>query len=233
MCGRFVLAADMEDITELLPDFTIPYPIPPRYNIAPNQPVACALNSGRKEITFMQWGLVPEWAKDPSIGARLINARAETLDEKPSFRNAFTRRRCLIPASGFYEWGRVAGQAGKQPVFFRLKSGKPFAIAGLWEEWCDKEGGVLPTCAIITTRPNSLVASVHTRMPVMLDPRDHARWLYTDEREVVGLKPLLKPWPAAGMESFPVSRRVKKVGNDSPDLITPLPRAKQQELFPP
>ena len=193
----------------------------PRYNIAPSQPVAAvrAGEGGARELTLLQWGLIPSWAKDPAIGSRMINARAETAAEKPSFRAAMKRRRCLIPASGFYEWARVG--AAKQPFFIRMKEGRPFALAGLWEQWCGEDGSELETCAILTTSPNEMTAKIHPRMPVIIAPGDYGRWMDPANEKPGTLKPLLRPYPAGEMEAHTVSRHVNNPRNDEPACIEP------------
>ena len=168
MCGRFTLTADPNDLREAFPWVNIPEGVGPRYNIAPSQPVAVIPNDGQNQLNFFVWGLIPSWAKDPTIGNKMINARAETLTEKPSFRTAFRRRRCLIPASGFFEWKQNPGGKTKTPMYIRLKSGKPFALAGLWERWDSPDGSTVFSCTIITTQPNELMQGIHNRMPVML-----------------------------------------------------------------
>jgi putative SOS response-associated peptidase YedK len=193
----------------------------PRYNIAPSQPVAAvrAGEGGARELTLLQWGLIPSWAKDPAIGSRMINARAETAAEKPSFRAAMKRRRCLIPASGFYEWARVG--AAKQPFFIRMKEGRPFALAGLWEQWCGEDGSELETCAILTTSPNEMTAKIHPRMPVIIAPGDYGRWMDPANEKPGTLEPLLRPYPAGEMEAHTVSRHVNNPRNDEPACIEP------------
>jgi putative SOS response-associated peptidase YedK len=168
MCGRFTLAIDPADLSEAFPGFSFPKEMTPRYNIAPSQPVAVVANNSRSQVEFFQWGLVPSWAQDPSIGNRMINARAESLAEKPSFRTAYKRRRCLILADGFYEWQSVPGGKTKTPMLIRMKSGEPFAFAGLWEVWHPDQDDALLTCTIITTTPNVLMEKIHNRMPVIL-----------------------------------------------------------------
>ncbi len=221
MCGRYVLTAPGDVLAEL---FALPTPLElaARYNIAPTQavPIVRLSDSGARELAFAQWGLVPHWAKERAIGHRLINARAETLAEKPSFRDAFKRRRCLIPADGFFEWQKVDG--GKQPHLLRLRGGAPFGFAGLWSAWKDRESGeTLETCAIITTRPNEVVAAVHDRMPVILPPDRHASWIDTSITDSARLSELLAPYPADQMEAFQVSRRVNNPRVDEPSLIEP------------
>jgi putative SOS response-associated peptidase YedK len=200
-----------------------------RYNVAPQQTVgvvrrADAGKGGERFLDGYRWGLVPFWAKEPGIGNKMINARAETLAEKPSFRNALTRRRCLIPADGFYEWDKLGGT--RQPSHFRRRDGGLFAFAGLWEEWRDPAAGddapPLRTCTIITTTPNETVGRVHDRMPVILLPEDEAFWLDAEVRRPDDLLPLLAPYPDELMDAYPVSRRVNSPAADDSDLLAPL-----------
>jgi putative SOS response-associated peptidase YedK len=221
MCGRFTLSLDPADLAAAFPEFNFPQKLAPRYNIAPTQPVLALPNDGSRRADFFLWGLIPSWAKDPSIGSRLINARAETLAEKPSFRAAFKYRRCLIFADGFYEWQPLPGQKAKQPYFIRLKSGRPFAFAGLWELWNSPDGGQLPSCTIITTTPNELMAGLHNRMPVILRPDDYAQWLDPAPLPTRSLLPLLQPYPAEEMTAHPVSPLVNNPANDRPECTQP------------
>ncbi len=231
MCGRFSLSAMPDDIMDLLPEIKLPPELSPRYNIAPSQPVPTVLNNGRNELTHTHWGLIPSWAKDPMIGQKLINARAETVTEKPSFKLSLKRRRCLILASGFYEWQKVPGSTRKRPYHFRLQSGKPFGFAGLWDEWCDIEGGVLTTSTIITTTPNKIVAPIHSRMPVILRADAIDLWLNPDEIRAEEVTPLLRPYPADKMVVVPVSKHVNNIRNDDAECIQPLKILKQDHLF--
>ncbi|MBI3363071.1 MAG: SOS response-associated peptidase [Chloroflexi bacterium] len=177
MCGRFTLTVDPAALQAAFPGIAVPADLPPRYNVAPTQPVAVVANNGQNKVEFFRWGLIPSWAKDISIGSRLINARAETLAEKPSFRAAFKKRRCLILADGFYEWRQDAGNKAKTPMVIRLKSGEPFAFAGLWELWRSADDDTILSCTIVTTEPNSLMEKIHNRMPVILKPEDYTLWL--------------------------------------------------------
>lgn len=224
MCGRFILGVELPDLQEAFPVWSWPEAWTPRYNIAPTQPVAVVANNGEGRVEFFRWGLIPSWAKDPKIGNRMINARADTLAEKPSFRNAFRRRRCLIPADGFYEWRREKG-GGKTPMVVRLKGGQPFAFAGLWEVWRPKEAPEaepLLTCTIITTEPNELAATIHNRMPVIMPRQAYDLWLNPAERDPGELQELLGPYPAEEMEAYPVSTLVNNPVNDVPECIQPL-----------
>ncbi len=221
MCGRFTLTIDPADLMEAFPGFSFPKEMTPRYNIAPTQPIAVVANNGKSQVEFFQWGLVPSWAQDPSIGNRMINARAESLAEKPSFRTAYKRRRCLILANGFYEWQQVPGGKTKTPMLIRMKSGEPFAFAGLWEVWHPDQDGTLLSCTIITTTPNVLMEKIHNRMPVILSPTAYRLWLDPAERAPDELAKLLKPYPASQMAAFPVSRLVNDPKNDSPECVVP------------
>jgi putative SOS response-associated peptidase YedK len=222
MCGRFTLTVDPAQLQEALPGIQIPPHVAPRYNIAPTQPVAVVPNNGENRLDFFVWGLIPSWAKDPEIGSRMINARAETLSEKPSFRTAFRRRRCLIPASGFYEWKAGPDGKSKTPMYIYMKSGKPFSFAGLWEVWNSKDGSTIFSCTIITGQPNSLVEKIHNRMPVILKPEDYGKWLNQAEQRPEDLVPLLVPYPADEMDAYPVSKMVNSPDNDLPGLVLPL-----------
>ncbi|MBS1796143.1 MAG: SOS response-associated peptidase [Acidobacteria bacterium] len=221
MCGRFASRAKPEEVER---EFKVgklnPKIFEPRYNIAPTQTIAAVIESGGARIAgLLRWGLIPAWAKDDSMAARMINARAETLAEKPSFRSAFRARRCIVPASGFYEWAKK-GAGAKQPFYFYLKDKDLFGFAGLWEEWLDKATGELvETCTIITTEANAVLEPVHDRMPVILKPENYDEWLDEDEKDTKRLGKLLVPYPAAEMSSHPVSRAVNSPAHDSPDLI--------------
>ena len=192
----------------------------PRYNIAPTQLVPVVRDeSTERIISNLKWGLIPSWAKDAGIGNRMINARAETLAEKPSFREAFAKRRCLIPSSGFYEWQKTASGA-KQPFYFYLKDKDVFGFAGLWEEWIDKDSGeLLETFTIITTAANAVLKPVHDRMPVIIKAENYDEWLDPKIKDAERLEKLLKPYPAAEMDSHTVSRAVNSPTADSPELI--------------
>jgi len=220
MCGRFTLTADVAALQETFPWLNIPVEMTPRYNIAPTQPVAVVPNDGKNQLDFYTWGLIPSWAKDPLIGSRMINARAETLAEKPAFRAAFRRRRCLILADGFYEWQQAKGTS-KIPMYIRLVSGEPFAFAGLWEIWNSSDGSTILSCAIITTQPNELMEKIHNRMPVILPPDAYPIWLDPDEQNPSRLSSLLHPYPADEMQAYAVSRFVNSPSNDSPQCILP------------
>lgn len=224
MCGRFTLTADPAELKQALDLGTVPAELEPRYNVAPTQPVAVVTDPESRDVKLFRWGLVPSWADDPSIGSRLINARSETAAEKPAFRTAFARRRCLVLADGFFEWERVEGKKGKrsQPYYFQLEAGKPFAFAGLWEIWrASEEAEPLLTCTLLTGPANERVARVHDRSPIILDGEKPWVWLDPDaSRE--RLRDLLQPLPPERITMVPVSMRVNSPQNDAPDLIEPI-----------
>ena len=228
MCGRFALAIGAYEAQVAFPTFIFPDAMPERYNIAPGQPVLALPNTGEKRPQMCKWGLIPPWAKDPKMGSRLINARSETLSEKPSFRSAYKRRRCIVPATGFYEWQRQK-EGQKVPMYIALQSGQPFGFAGLWETWFSPDGSELDTCTIITTEPNTLTADIHSRMPVILPPESYSEWLSPNERN--DLQDLLKPFPAEAMTAHAVSPRVNAPTNDDSDCIKPAMPPEQGTLF--
>ncbi|MBT9316824.1 SOS response-associated peptidase [Leptothoe spongobia] len=216
MCGRYTQTHSGTDLAKAFQLTTEPEP-PPRYNIAPAQPVS-AIIAGR-EYRIFQWGLVPSWAKDYKIGYKLINARSETAAEKPSFRAAFKRRRCLIPADGFYEWLRTASNKKKQPFYIHLRDRPLFAFGGLWEQWEGGDGSYLETCTILTTEPNELMEPIHNRMPVIIPEAEYDRWLTASPFQAKGL---MKPYDADEMEAYPVSTLVNSPRNEVPDCIAPM-----------
>jgi putative SOS response-associated peptidase YedK len=218
MCGRFLLQAPV-DVLQRAFGFEERPNLRPRYNIAPTQavPIVRRNDGGGRELALVRWGLIPAWAKEAGIGSRLINARSETMAEKPAFRSAFRKRRCLVPADGFYEWRKPEGGGPKQPMLIRRRGEGPFAFAGLWERWRGPEGEV-ETCTILTTEANSILAPIHDRMPVILDPASYDRWL---DPAQTGAEELLRPCPDGWLEAFPVSTRVNNVRNDAAELITP------------
>jgi putative SOS response-associated peptidase YedK len=231
MCGRFTLITPAETIAEQFQLPEVPS-LSPRYNIAPTQPVAAVRQSPEKggpELAMLHWGLIPFWAKDPKIGARMINGRSETVAEKPAFRAAFRRRRCLVPADGFYEWQRL--ERGKQPFYIRPRDDRPFAIAGLWEHW-EGPGGAVESCTLLTTEPNDLVRPLHNRMPVILHPQDYDLWLDPGVQEPALLQPLLRPSPPEEMLAYPISRWINKPANEGPRCIEPLAQQGQIPLHP-
>lgn len=222
MCGRFTLTVSPEELQAAFPDFSIPGDIPPSYNIAPSQPIPVIPNDGEHRLDFFRWGLIPSWTKPDQVGKyNLINARSETAAEKPSFKNSFRRRRCLILTDGFYEWSKPRSGGSKIPYYFRLKDQGPFAFAGLWETWISPEGDPLHSACILTTAPNQTVKAVHNRMPVILHPADYRRWLEPQEVEPEAVQGLLKPFPDQQMTSYPVSTYVNSPNNNSPQCIQP------------
>ena len=216
MCGRFTLKTpERVKFERLVNTFDLDNIIP-RYNIAPTQNVLAVLERDSvREVTYLQWGLIPFWSKEAK---GFINARVETIDEKPTFSESFQRRRCLIPADGFYEWER-AGKKISQPYYFQMKDGAPFVFAGVWDRW-KSDGNTINSCAIITTSANELLATIHHRMPVIMPPESHELWL-NEEADRDELLALLQPYPADLMESFPVSTRVNRGGVEGADLIEP------------
>jgi putative SOS response-associated peptidase YedK len=210
--------ADFQDTFE---KYAFPAMFAPRFNIAPSQPVLAIPNDDKATADFFVWGLIPLWAKDPAIGNRLINARGETLAEKPSFRGSYRHKRCLILADGFYEWKAFGARKTKTPYFIHMRDRKPFAMAGLWDHWESPDGSSIQSCTIITTAPNELMQSIHDRMPAILHPRDYDRWLNPSPQTPESLQPLLKPFSADAMSAYPVSALVNKVTNDAPELVVP------------
>ena len=218
MCGRF---AFFSLAPEALAEFGIaaaaPVELKPRYNIAPTQEAAVIVAEGKGRcLKLMRWGLVPHWAKDPSLGSRLINARAETLAQKPAFRDAFKMRRCLVPADGFYEWKKEGSR--KRPFFIRSRSGRPLKMAGLWESWRGGAGGPLETFTIVTCPANRLLSGLHDRMPVLLEGENMAAWL---EEDFTRPEQLLNPSPDDWLVVNPVSARINSPANDDPGLLAP------------
>lgn len=219
MCGRFTLTAELSELQKAFPWAEFPAEMVPRYNIAPSQPVAVIASHNPKQVDFFLWGLIPNWAKDPQIGNRLINARAETLTQKPAYRAPYRYRRCLILANGFFEWQKE-GKA-KRPFLIRLISGRPFAMAGLWDRWQSPDGSEILSCTIITTEANDLVKPIHDRMPVILPFNNLQYWLEASEAELVQLNSLLQPYPATELEAFAVSPIVNNPHQDRPECIQP------------
>jgi putative SOS response-associated peptidase YedK len=222
MCGRFTLTVDPADLQDAFPQLIFPEKYAPRFNISPTQPILAIPNDSKNIADFFVWGLIPSWAKDPSIGSRMINARAETLAEKPSFRAGLKYHRCLILADGFYEWKSQPGTKTKLPHFFHLKSGKPFAFAGLWETWQSPDGSSVKSTTIITTAPNELMAPIHNRMPLILPPDAYAQWLDPAARTYESLQHLLVSYPAEEMTAHPVSTLVNSPANDRADCVVPV-----------
>lgn len=222
MCGRFTQTATTAIIAEQF-GVTAPSHLQPRYNIAPSQPIAVIRiepDRTTRTLVMLRWGLIPSWAKDPKIGNQCINAKAETVAEKPSFRAAFKKRRCLVVATGFYEW-QVQGRT-KQPMWIGLQSQHPFALAGLWEQWTPADGEPLETCSIITTEPNGFMAKIHNRMPVILAPASYDQWLDPTFQHIEPLKALLRPYLGEELKAYPVSTLVNNPRHDVPQCLEPV-----------
>ena len=217
MCGRYSLTADLGELAgrfEFDGDWEA---FERRYNIAPTQEVLTVVGGETRRAGYMRWGLIPFWAKNASIGSRMINARAETVAEKPAFRNSLRRRRCLVLADGFYEWQRVGKT--KRPYRIVMRSGEPFAFAGLWETWRDPEGTVIPSCTIITTTPNDLLKPIHNRMPVILPKDIEEFWLDESVDDPIALGSVLTPYPDDVMEAYEVSPLVNSAANDGLEVV--------------
>ncbi len=230
MCGRYTITSSPEAIRALFryaeqPNF------PPRYNVAPTQPIAIVrLIDGKRHFALVRWGLLPSWVKDPKIFTLLINARGESAAEKPAFRAAMRRRRCLIPADGFYEWKAVGGR--KQPFFVRAKSGGPLAFAGLWETWTGPNGEELETAAIVTTRANRTLAPIHDRMPVILAPEAFDLWLDGAKVDAATASALIAPAPDNLLESYEISTAANRTANDHPKLVERMAAGAEPEPMP-
>lgn len=216
MCGRYTLITDIKKIAE---SFGVEPTLAeqPRYNIAPTQNVVAILKNGASHLTSLRWGLIPSWARDEAIGSRMINARAETLAEKPSFKRLLNGRRCLIVADGFYEWRAVGKE--KTPMYITLQDNQPFAFAGLWDQWKSPDGQAIQSCTIITTEPNELMASIHNRMPAILRPGAYEDWLNPQLRDTEVLTHWLKPYPTELMQARPVSKLVNNPRNDTAEIL--------------
>jgi len=221
MCGRFTLVSPVEIVARHFGLASTP-PLAAHYNIAPSQPVAVVREAGDgRELGFMRWGLVPPGADPRRIGARLINARSETVDTQPAFRAAFRSRRCLMPADGFFEWQRTRGRG--QPFYARMRDGGPFAFAALWERSEGPGREPIESCTLLTTEPNAALRDIHDRMPVILDPAAYALWLSDRAQDAPALKALLVPYPAEAMSVRAVSTLVNDPRNDGPECIVPVP----------
>ena len=231
MCGRYTLTSSPEALRALFryeeqPNF------PPRYNIAPTQPIAIVrLVEGKRHFALVRWGLLPSWVKDPKIFTLLINARGESAAEKPAFRAAMKRRRCLIPADGFYEW-QAAGER-KRPFYVRAKSGAPLAFAGLWETWTGPNGEELETATIVTTRANRTLAAIHDRMPVIVPPEAFDLWLDTTNVDATTAAALIAPAPEGLLEAYEISTAVNRTANDNPKLLEPAGATAPELVKPP
>jgi len=228
VCGRYVQASPPDVLAEQfgVDEILVDDPPPPDYNVAPREPVLTVVQRepGRRTLEQMRWGLVPSWAEDPGLGDRMINARAESVRTAPAFQRAFRRRRCLMPADGFYEWQEVARRRRKQPFFVHRRDGAPMAFAALWEVWRrEQDSDWLVTCALVTTRANGVMEPIHDRMPVLLPARAWSTWLDRDEDDLDALEALLVPAPDADLELWPVRTLVSDVRNNGPELVEPAP----------
>lgn len=222
MCGRFTLVTDPLQVLERFVIDEMKIDLQPRYNVAPGQLIpAIIATGGKRRIGQLRWGLVPAWAEDEKVGYKLINARAETVGDKPAFQRLLERKRCIIPADGFYEWRQLEGKK-KQPMRIMMKSQALFAFAGLYDTWTSPRGEKLHSCTIITTKPNDVVRDIHERMPVILRRQDEAIWLDRERCDAELLRSLLVPYDAAEMRSYPVPVMVGNVRNDSPECIKTL-----------
>ena len=217
MCGRYTLVADLGDLARRFDFDGGGISHTPGYNIAPTESVLTVVDLGGRRAAFMRWGLIPYWASDPKVGARMINARAETVAERPAFRDALRRRRCLVLADGYYEWQKTP--AGKRPFRIVLKTGEPFAFAGLWETWKDPLGNAVTSCAIVTTAANELLTPIHDRMPVILPPEMEGLWLGPEALDPAVLSDILAPYPDEALDAYEVSRLVSHVRNTGPEVI--------------
>lgn len=229
MCGRYRLSRRKQLVEEYFDCNPWDEDWTPRYNIAPTQPVPVIRQHPKepvRQISTMRWGLIPNWAKDPSIATSTINARSETAAEKPAFRDPFKFRRCLIPADGFYEWKRSG--ASKQPFCFEVGGGEVFAFAGLWDGWHNPTERWIKTCTILTTTPNTVTSAVHDRMPVILDRESYDLWLDPGMQNVAAISELLKPYDADSMRCYPVSTRINHVANDDALCSQPVEVAESQ-----
>ena len=233
MCGRYRLSRRKQILEEHFATISGDEDWSPRYNIAPTQPVPIIRQNPKepiRDLSLVRWGLIPSWATDSSVGARMINARSETATTKPAFRDALKSRRCLIPADGFYEWSRT-GKA-KQPYCCEVAEGELFAFAGIWDRWRDQNGNAVETCSILTTTPNAVTSAIHDRMPVILDPDSYNLWLDPGMRDVSSVSELLKPCDARLMRCYPVSIRINRVANDDQECSSPVELAQtQNRLF--
>lgn len=222
MCGRFIQATASAAFAE---QFGVDYApqTAPRYNVAPSQPVfGIRAGAGGLEGVWLRWGLIPAWAAEPKMPYRTINARAETVAEKPTYRQAFRQRRCLIPADGFYEWQKTGNGKHQQPYGIGLASGEPLAFAGLWERW-ERDGQAIESCTLVVTVANARIAPIHDRMPVILDPADYATWLNPALRDPASLTPLLRSYPAERMRAWPVGPAINHPRNEGPALMAAVP----------
>jgi putative SOS response-associated peptidase YedK len=230
MCGRFVRKSTITVIEDEFDIYEVQWASEPSYNIAPSQDVACVIGNGGNRLVKFRWGLVPFWAKDPSIGYKMINARAETLAQKRSFARSFKKRRCLVVADGFYEWRKLAEGKRKVPMYVHLRKERPFGFAGLYENWKAKDGTILQTCTIITTRPNELLMPIHNRMPAIIAAGKRNIWLDKEVQDPEMLMPLLTPYDSGEMDAYEVSKKVNSPTYNEPDCIKPASNEEQPNL---
>jgi putative SOS response-associated peptidase YedK len=214
-------------LSQRFPWLKVPQELRPRYNISPTQPIAVVQNEGKNEIEFVNWGLIPSFTNNVKMTTFLLNARAEGITKKPAFRSPFKRRRCLVPADGYYEWVKIPGKKDKIPYWVHIKSREPFMFAGLWDSWTALDGSEVRTCCFITCEPNELVAQIHHRMGVILHEKDYETWLQPGEVDPAELKPLLTPYPAELMTYHQVSNAVTNGRNDVPECIVPVEASKK------
>jgi putative SOS response-associated peptidase YedK len=220
--GRLTLATDSAGLAKQFPWLKVPQELRPRYNISPTQPIAVVLNEGNNEIEFINWGLIPSFSNNVKMTTFLLNARAEGITRKPAFRSPFKRRRCLVPADGYYEWVKLPRKKEKIPYWIHMKSREPFMFAGLWDSWTALDGSDVRTCCFITCEPNELVAQIHHRMGVILHVKDYEAWLQPGEIDPAELQPLLVPYPADLMTYYQVSTAVTNGRNDVLECIEPV-----------
>ena len=228
MCGRYSLIADLGELARQFEFDGDWLTFESAYNIAPTQEVLTVVGGESRRGGFMRWGLIPHWAKNASIGSRMINARAETVAEKPAFRDALRRRRCLVLADGFYEWQRTGG--ARRPMRVVMRSGEPFAFAGLWSVWRDPEGNAVPSCTIITTAANDLLRPIHDRMPVVLPKDLEELWLDLSVEDASTLTSIMAPYPAGALEAYEVSSLVNSFANDGPEVAAPVGEARWSQI---
>jgi len=226
MCGRFTTTAPADILVEEFGLEAVAADYRPSFNVAPTQRVPAVTDLSARRLELLRWGLIPSWSRGPGDGAQLINARGESVASKPSFRDAYRKRRCLVLADGFYEWKRQLGK--KIPMYIRLASKRPFAFAGLWEDWLSPQGDIVRSCAIVTTRPNDTVATIHDRMPVILSREGRDAWLDPDNRDP---SDLLEPCTAE-LEAYSVSTLINKPSNNVPECIEPQQPKGTLPLFP-
>ena len=231
MCGRFIRQKEIDAIISDFGIHEVACDLKPSYNVAPTQQVAIIIEDGVKQLIAVRWGLVPYWAESLATGNKLINARAETIDKKAAFKEAFQKRRCLVVADGFYEWQKDG--KSRQPILIRLKSGASFGFAGLYENWVSPAGENIRTCTIITTEPNEIMLPIHDRMPAIIRKEDEARWLDPGCQYHERLLELLQPYPAVQMETCFVSTLVNSPSNDLPECIVPAAPLEHESLAAP